>query len=119
MPANSMKDRKFDRIRELGGSKMSYDDADETVNQTRADWGEAGILAADPDWGGNEVYTSVKDAVTNICHAMVRMGLDPWDMLNAGHDGFEADNTSDIGGGKPVEHDTDRFPDPTNDLPSV
>jgi hypothetical protein len=109
--------QKFARIKDLGSRHMGYDDP-ETVNQVRADWGEAGILAADPDWGGNEVYTSVKDAVTNLCHAIARMGLDPWKMLAAGHDGFEADNTSDIGGGTPVEHDTERFPNPMEELPT-
>src|SRR3954454_17683057 len=108
----------FDAANELGRTSMKYDT---DPNEARADWGEAGIIMADPDFGSNETVISVKDAVANICHAIERMGLDPSELLHAGHSSYESDIADEVGGfgaGPRVQRDTERYPDPDNGLPA-
>lgn len=87
-------------------------------NEDRADYGERGIKAADPDWGSNETVISVKDAISTICHAIMRMGLDPEQMLDAGLESFRQDcDPNEIAGYEPVVHDTNEYPDPEHEMP--
>jgi hypothetical protein len=103
---------KMDLVVELAGARWRDTDAD---NEVRADWGEAGIIAADPNFGSNDVWTSCKDAITNACHAMSRMGLDDnyiSDVLNSAFETFEQDrDRTEIGGAAPVRRDEARYPD--------
>jgi hypothetical protein len=102
-------ERKRDRIAQLASSRIH----DPDPNMARANWGEAGILAADPDWGTNEVSTSARDAIANICHALSRMGLNPYDVVMKGLDSYEQDgDEGEIGGGPAVRWDRRRFPNP-------
>ena len=106
-------------IRRATSSALRLSDSEYTdkINEVRADWGEAAIAAGDPDWGDSEIHESVSDAIANICHALMRMGLTPAVVLDSGYKSFEADNRYDhphgnIGSGTPVAHNKIRFPSP-------
>ena len=48
----------------------------DTPNESRADYG-ARIQFCTPDWGANELYTDVIDALADVVHYLHRCGFDP------------------------------------------
>lgn len=97
----------------LSRARMNYDEA----NESRADWGEAAIIAGDPDFGSNEAITSAKDTIGNICHALDRMGLrDELDyILGRGRDVYEEEREEEA----PAKRCLERYADPLEGVPEL
>jgi bisphosphoglycerate-dependent phosphoglycerate mutase len=109
------KNDKFDAAVGLANSSHSRnndehysDDHPNRANEIRANWGEAGVMLACPDYatGKNGIYTDVKDALGNIAHFCHRAGLD----VDATFEAALAAYGGDFEDGMPASHNTDKFP---------
>ncbi len=54
---------------------MMFRELDGATNELRAQWGSAGIRAADPDHGDSDRETSLSDALANMMHAADAAGV--------------------------------------------
>lgn len=83
---------------------------DSNPNERCANRGEAAIAAGDAGWGTHDLETSAREAIGNVCHALVRMGLEPMPTLRAGHSSFRLDlSLRDGAGGAPVAIESERW----------
>jgi hypothetical protein len=90
-------------------AQMTIDFAYGEPNETRADWGQAGVMLACPDFstGGNGLATDVTDALANIAHFCDRAGLN-FEALAAG--AVESRN-GDYDDGEPAARDDHSIPE--------
>jgi hypothetical protein len=91
-PAYKDRQEVLNRAQELAHETIEY--SDDSINETRADWGQAAVMTGCPDYAvsGEELWTDIHDALSNIAHFCERVGVNPKDVFTSAIKSYVGDH---------------------------